>query len=75
MTGISVFVFSLIGGVIAPLLPKILTWQLQSLFLLSGILRIGVYFLLFPGIPKNRQDKEAIREHLKNLIRHPRDNR
>jgi MFS family permease len=75
LTGISVFVFSLIGGVIAPLLPKVMTWQLQSLFLLSGILRIGVYFLLFPGIPQHRQDKEAIKEHLKNLIRHPRDSR
>lgn len=75
LTGISVFVFSLIGGAIAPLLPKIFNWQLQTLFLLSGVLRIGVYFLLFPGIPQHRQDKEAIREHLKNLIRHPRDNR
>jgi MFS family permease len=75
MTGISVFIFSLIGGVIAPLLPKILTWQLQSLFLLSGILRIGVYFMLFPGIPKHRQDKEAIKDHLRLFIRNPRDNR
>lgn len=75
LTGISVFIFSLIGGAIVPLLPKIMTWQLQSLFLLSGIMRIGVYFLLFPGIPHHWQDKEAIKDHLRNLIRHPRDNR
>jgi MFS family permease len=75
LTGISVFIFSLAGGAIAPLLPKILTWQLQSLFLLSGILRVAVYFLLFPGIPAHRQDRQAIRDHLRLFIRNPRDNR
>jgi len=75
LTGISVFIFSLVGGAVAPLMPKIMTWQLQSLFLLSGILRVSVYFLLFPGIPHHWHDKEAIKDHLRNLIRHPRDNR
>jgi MFS family permease len=75
MTGIAVFIFSLIGGAIAPILPKIMTWQLQSLFLLSGILRVGVYLALYPGIPKHRYDKTAIKDHLRFLLRRARDSR
>jgi MFS family permease len=40
-------VFSLIGGFLATRLPNIFGWQLQTLFFLSGLLRLTVYFGLF----------------------------
>jgi hypothetical protein len=48
MTGIFVFFFSIAGGLLSTHLPVLFTWQLQSLFLLSAILRFVVFFLLFP---------------------------
>lgn len=75
LTGISVFIFSFVGGAVAPLLPKILTWQLQSLFLLSALLRIAVYVALFPGLPHHGQDRETIKAHLRLFVRHARDHR
>ncbi|NLE00633.1 MAG: MFS transporter [Fibrobacter sp.] len=43
MTGIMVFVFSMAGGLLAPHLPKLFEWPIQTLFLLSSLLRFGVY--------------------------------
>ncbi len=47
LTGIGVFVFSLIGGYLATHIPEIFTWRLQSLFLFSGILRLLVFACFF----------------------------
>jgi MFS family permease len=39
--------FSLLGGFLATRIPVFFDWQLQSLFLLSGILRVGIFLGLF----------------------------
>jgi len=53
LTGISVFLFSLLGGFLAPRLPAVAGWQLQSLFLLSSLLRFAVFGILFLNLPKD----------------------
>jgi MFS family permease len=55
-TGISVFFFSLLGGFLAPRLPTIAGWQLQSLFLLSSFLRFTVFGLLFLRLPRPKHE-------------------
>ncbi|HKP95570.1 MAG TPA: MFS transporter [Fibrobacteria bacterium] len=39
--------FSLAGGFLATRLPVLFGWRLQSLFLLSGILRVGIFLAFF----------------------------
>lgn len=50
LSGISVFVFGLAGGILAPLLPVIFHWQLQSLFLVSGLMRLTIFLVFFLNI-------------------------
>lgn len=38
------------GGLLAPALPLLFTWRLQTLFLLSALLRISVFLLCFPRL-------------------------
>lgn len=47
VNGIFVFVFSMIGGHLSQNLPHVFAWQLQSLFLLSAILRFVIFGTLF----------------------------
>ncbi len=47
VNGIFVFIFSMIGGHLSHNLPHVFAWQLQSLFLLSAILRFIIFGTLF----------------------------
>ncbi|HEX2956064.1 MAG TPA: MFS transporter [Chitinispirillaceae bacterium] len=47
VNGVSVFIFSMIGGYLSHNLPHIFAWQLQSLFLLSAILRFVIFGAFF----------------------------
>src|SRR5512133_737630 len=40
-------VMGVAGGLLAPLLPVLFTWQLQTLFLLSALLRLAVFLMYF----------------------------
>lgn len=46
--------FSLMGGFLATRLPVFFGWQLQSLFLLSGILRLGIFAAFFRSFREYR---------------------
>ncbi len=46
----SVLLFSIAGGVLATRLPVLFEWRLQTLFALSGIIRILIALLLFPTL-------------------------
>jgi len=48
VTGIVVFSMTLLGGFLATRLPILFTWQLQTLFLLSAVVRMGTFFFFFP---------------------------
>jgi len=58
VTGICVFAFSLLGGMVATRLPAIFGWQLLSLFLLSSLLRFLVFGGLFLNLPKYEPDSK-----------------
>jgi MFS family permease len=47
--------FALLGGFLATRLPVLFRWQLQSLFLLSSVLRLGVLLFLFGKVREYRQ--------------------
>lgn len=51
ITGFSVFFFSLLGGFLSTRLPVLFGWQLHTLFLVSTILRLAVYLLMFLRFP------------------------
>ncbi len=51
MTGFSVFFFSLLGGILSTKLPLLFQWRLHSLFLLSVIMRLLVFVVLFLRFP------------------------
>ena len=53
MSGVSIFLFSLLGGFLSTRLPTIFAWQLQSLFLLSSLVRLTVFSLLFLTLPRD----------------------
>lgn len=53
ITGISVFAFSIFGGFCATRLPVIAVWRLQTLFLLSSVLRFLVYGAMFFRLPRD----------------------
>jgi MFS family permease len=57
ITGLVISAFSLAGGFLATRIPVVFTWRLQSLFLLSSLLRLTV-FLFFFG--KFREYQEAL---------------
>jgi MFS family permease len=52
--------FSLLGGWLATRLPIVHEWRLQSLFLLSAMLRLGIFVLLFGRF---REIREPVPEH------------
>lgn len=47
VTGISVFLFGLVGGFLSTRLPELFGYRLQSLFFLSAILRLAIVLTLF----------------------------
>jgi len=53
LSGVSVFLFGLLGGYLAPRLPIIFDWRVQSLFLLSSVTRIAVVVTLFQMLDKH----------------------
>jgi MFS family permease len=53
LSGVSIFLFSLLGGFLSTRLPTIFAWQLQSLFFLSSLARLAVFSLLFLTLPKD----------------------
>jgi MFS family permease len=48
--GLIGFGLSLLGGFLAPRLPVLLDWRLQTLFLASFLMRSTVYLAFFPGL-------------------------
>jgi MFS family permease len=50
LTGVAVFTFTLLGGFLATRLPTLFSWPLQTLFLLSSILRLITYAAFFPRL-------------------------
>ena len=63
VVGLIACCFSLLGGFLATRLPVLFEWRLQSLFMLSGVLRLGIFLLLFgkfreyrEALPKNPMD-------------------
>jgi MFS family permease len=48
VTGIVVFSMTLLGGFLATRLPVLFTWQLQTLFLVSALVRIGTFSFFLP---------------------------
>jgi MFS family permease len=52
VTGITIFLFSLLGGYLAPRLPVLWEYQLRSIFGLSGLLRLLVVLFVFRMLGK-----------------------
>ncbi|MEO6098309.1 MAG: MFS transporter [Fibrobacteria bacterium] len=52
--------FSLLGGWLATRLPVVHEWRLQSLFLLSAVLRLGIFIILFGRF---REIREPVPDH------------
>jgi MFS family permease len=50
MTGVAVFAFTMVGGVLATRLPTLFSWRLQTLFLVSSFLRFATYATFFPRL-------------------------
>jgi MFS family permease len=50
LTGVAVFAFTLLGGFLAPRLPTLFLWPLQTLFLISSVLRLLTYVAFFPRL-------------------------
>jgi MFS family permease len=48
VTGTVVFSMTLVGGFLATRLPVLFTWQLQTLFLASALVRIATFSFFFP---------------------------
>jgi len=48
VTGVVVFSMTLLGGVLATRLPVLFSWRLQTLFLVSALVRIATFSLFFP---------------------------
>ena len=57
----TVLVMSLLGGLLAPHLPTLFTWPLQTLFLLSAVARIAVVVVFFTRLVDLEPDKQAPR--------------
>lgn len=51
INGIFSFFFSLIGGYLSTRLPVLFHWQLSTLFLLSGTMRLIIFFALYNRFP------------------------
>ncbi len=50
-TGVAVFLFSLLGGFLATRVPIIFEWRLQTIFLISSMLRLVVFMVFFLKLP------------------------
>ena len=50
ITGLVVFAMTLLGGILATRLPQWFAWRLQSLFLLSAVLRLMTFSWFFPRL-------------------------
>jgi MFS family permease len=50
VTGVLVFMMTLLGGVLSTRMPQLFEWPLQSLFLVSSALRVTACLILFPHI-------------------------
>lgn len=50
VTGVVVFSMTLLGGFLATRLPVLFTWQLQTLFLVSAIMRLLTFSYFFPRL-------------------------
>ncbi len=67
-TAIATFAFSLIGGFLSTRLPVLFSWQLQSLFCVSFIVRLAIVIGLFRSFEKSeiRIQNETTIELVKN---------
>lgn len=52
LSGFSVFIFSIIGGLLATRLPVIFKYRLSSLFFISSIMRFIIFFIFILRYPK-----------------------
>jgi len=50
VTGVVVFSMTLVGGALATRLPVLFTWQLQTLFLVSAVMRLLTFSYFFPRL-------------------------
>jgi MFS family permease len=50
VTGVAVLAFTLLGGFLATRLPAVFSWPLQTLFLISSVLRLIAYGAFFPRL-------------------------
>jgi hypothetical protein len=48
VTGTVVFTMTLLGGFLATRLPTLFAWQLQTLFLVSALVRLATFSFFFP---------------------------
>jgi MFS family permease len=60
VNGIFIFIFSMIGGHLSQTLPHIFAWQLQSLFLLSAILRFVIFGAFFARFKSYEVEKGKV---------------
>jgi MFS family permease len=65
----TVLVMSLIGGLLAPHLPTLFTWPLQTLFLLSALARVAVVALFFARLVELEPRQHAARVYDAGLCR------
>jgi MFS family permease len=67
VTGVVVFSMTLLGGFLSTRLPHAFTWQLQSLFLLSALVRLLTFSYFFPRLeeyapPRGQHAQELFNE-------------
>jgi MFS family permease len=66
VTGVVVFAMTLLGGVLAPSLPQWFAWRLQSLFLVSAVLRLMTFSWFFPRLHEYAQSPGVTAQDLFN---------
>lgn len=69
LTGIAVFICSLLGGFLAPKLPHLFEWRLQTLFFVSMIARVAVFLSFFVKMPRTRTDTLSKRAERLAILR------
>jgi MFS family permease len=67
VTGVVVFSMTLLGGFLSTRLPFVFAWQLQSLFLLSALVRLVTFSYFFPRLeeyapPRGKHAQELFNE-------------
>jgi MFS family permease len=68
VTGVFVFVMTLLGGLLSTRLPRLFAWQLQSLFLVSTGLRLIACLIVFPRIGDDELQPGKSAEELFNQL-------